>query len=138
MLIGFRGKCLFRMYMPQKPRKYGIKILAITDARTHYFLDGYVYTGAGSDGETLSDTEKKFKKPTQSVLCLVKSIEGSNRNLTADNWFTSMEVINELQKRGLTYVGTVKKIKERYLLPFCRLKLDLQTLLYLDLEIELH
>ena len=51
-------------------------------------------------------------KPTQAVLRLVKSIEGSNRNVTADNWFTSMEVINELQKRGLTYVSTIKKNKK--------------------------
>lgn len=111
MLIGFRGRCVFRMYMPQKPRKYGLKIMALTDARTYYFLDGYVYTGAGSDGQTLSEEERKFNKPTQSVLRLVRSIEGTNRNVTADNWFTSLEVITELQKRGLTYVGTVKKNK---------------------------
>ncbi|KAK9737933.1 Transposase IS4 [Popillia japonica] len=32
MLVGFRGRVKFRVYMPNKPNKYGIKILALTDA----------------------------------------------------------------------------------------------------------
>lgn len=112
MLIGFRGRCRFRMYIPNKPRKYGIKILAINDAKTHYFLDGYIYAGKGSDGTTLSEEEKKLSKPTQAVIRLAKSIEGTNRNITADNWFSSIEVVRELKKRGLTYVGTLKKNKK--------------------------
>ena len=40
MLVSFRGKCHFRVYMPNKPGKYGIKILILNDSRTHYFLNG--------------------------------------------------------------------------------------------------
>ncbi|KAJ8934036.1 hypothetical protein NQ314_013624 [Rhamnusium bicolor] len=35
----------------------------------------------------------------------------SHRDITADNWFTSIELVGEMRKRGLTYVGTMKKIK---------------------------
>lgn len=35
----------------------------------------------------------------------------TNRNVTADNWFSSIEIVEELRKRGLTYVGTLKKNK---------------------------
>ncbi|XP_050302765.1 piggyBac transposable element-derived protein 3-like [Anthonomus grandis grandis] len=112
MLVSFRGRCRFKMYMPNKPCKYGIKIVCMTDARTHYFFNGYIYTGKDSDGFGLEKHLKKFNKPTQSVLRLVQPIAGSNRNITADNWFTSLELVEQLKNRKLTYVGTVKKNKK--------------------------
>ncbi|XP_022204262.2 piggyBac transposable element-derived protein 4-like [Nilaparvata lugens] len=111
MLIAFRGRCRFRMYMPNKPAKYGIKIMAMTDARTQFLYNAYIYSGKDCYGNGLSASEKKLSKPTQSVLRLVKPIEGSRRNVTGDNWFSSIELANELKKRDLTYVGTMKKNK---------------------------
>nr|XP_022910280.1 uncharacterized protein LOC111421369 [Onthophagus taurus] len=111
MLIGFRGHVQFRMYMPNKPNKYGIKVQILTDARTNYFYNGYIYSGKGSDGQMLSSEEHKFSIPTQSVLQLIAPIQNTNRNVTADNWFSSLEVVDELRKRGLTYVGTMRKNK---------------------------
>lgn len=35
----------------------------------------------------------------------------TNRNVTADNRFSSIELVDEQSKRNLTYVGTVKKNK---------------------------
>jgi hypothetical protein len=52
MLVSFRGRCKFRMYIPNKPAKYGLKIMALTDSRNHYFLNGYIYVGKNSDGMT--------------------------------------------------------------------------------------
>lgn len=46
MLIGFRGRCKFRMYIPNKPRKYGIKLMCLTDARNNYFFNGFIYIQA--------------------------------------------------------------------------------------------
>ncbi|KAJ8891189.1 hypothetical protein PR048_010704 [Dryococelus australis] len=64
-----------------------------------------------TDGMTLSDQESKFTKPTQSVLRLAAPISGSNCNITADNWFSSIEMVRELKRRKLTYTGTLKKNK---------------------------
>lgn len=36
MLIRFRGRCKFRTYLPNKPNKYGLKVMILCDARTHY------------------------------------------------------------------------------------------------------
>lgn len=112
MLVAFRGRCKFKMFMPKKPCKYGIKIICMTDARTQYFFNGYIYAGKDSDGRGLEDALKKLSKPTQSVIRLVKPIEGTNRNITADNWFSSLELVEQLKNRGLTYVGTLKKNKK--------------------------
>lgn len=112
MLVGFRGRCKFRIYMPNKPSKYGIKVMILSDARTSYFYNAYVYTGKDCDGKLLPQEDKKFLKPTQAVLQLAQPIVHSNRNITADNWFSSIEVAEELRNRGLTYVGTLKKNKK--------------------------
>lgn len=37
-LLGFRGKCIFRMYIKSKPNKYGIKIISLNDAVTSYMV----------------------------------------------------------------------------------------------------
>ncbi|CAH4034405.1 unnamed protein product [Pieris brassicae] len=67
--------------------------------------------GKGSDGIGLTTQDQKLLVPTQCVLRLIRPIEGSNKNVTADNWFSSIELIDELAKRKLTYVGTMKKNK---------------------------
>ncbi|XP_069670943.1 piggyBac transposable element-derived protein 4-like isoform X1 [Periplaneta americana] len=117
ILVPFRGKCMFRMYMPKKPAKYGLKVQCLTDARTNYLYSAYIYSGKGSDGKTLSDQEKSLSIPSQAILRLVKPIENTGRNVTGDNWYTSVEAVNELSERGLTYVGTMKKNKKE--IPRC-------------------
>lgn len=118
MLVPFRGKCRFRVYMPKKPAKYGIKVMCMTDAKTGYLFNAYIYTGRGSDGVTLSEEEKQLNIPSQSVISLTKPIAYSNRNVTADNWFSSLELVTELRAKGLTYVGTLKKNKKEIPLEF--------------------
>lgn len=119
MLVPFRGRCSFKVYMPKKPKKYGVKVMCLTDARTSYLYNAYIYTGAGSDGQGFSDQEQQFlMKPTQCVVKLCKPIENTNKNITADNYFSSIETPDELHKRGLTYVGTMRKNK-LVLIPVC-------------------
>lgn len=71
----------------------------------------YIYTG-NSDGIRLSAKEKTLSKPTQSVIGLCKQIENCNRNVTTDNWFSSMELLDVLEEKKLTYVGTLQKDKK--------------------------
>jgi hypothetical protein len=33
-LVGFRGRCPFRMYIPNKPNKYGIKLVMAADVNS--------------------------------------------------------------------------------------------------------
>lgn len=111
MLVSFRGRCPFKVYMPNKPDKYGIKIMCLTDARTSYLYNAYVYCGRDTDGIGLLPEEKRFSKPTQSVIRLAKPLFNTRRNITADNWFSSVELAELLFSKGLTYVGTLRKNK---------------------------
>lgn len=44
-LIGFCGKCPFKMYIPSKPFKYGIKDIMICDNSTEYMINAVSYLG---------------------------------------------------------------------------------------------
>ncbi|KAG5887411.1 hypothetical protein JTB14_024610 [Gonioctena quinquepunctata] len=112
ILVSFRGRVRFKMYMPKKPCKYSIKIMALTDARNSYLFNAYIYAGKDSDGIELDPEFKKLSKPTQAVLRLARPLFGTNRNITADNWFSSVELADLLLEKNLTHVGTVKKKRE--------------------------
>ncbi|KAK9876908.1 hypothetical protein WA026_015944 [Henosepilachna vigintioctopunctata] len=85
--------------MPKKPGKYRLIIRALCDANNYYFYNGYIYFGKDSDGKGLTAQEKKFLVPTQCVLRLTKPNQGTNRNMMAVNWFSSIELVDELSSR---------------------------------------
>ncbi|KAF9419998.1 hypothetical protein HW555_003592, partial [Spodoptera exigua] len=70
----------------------------------------------------ISNIFNKFVSNCQkAVIRLSKPLHGSNKNITCDNWFTSVQLIDALRERGLTCVGTLvlEHIKRR----FCNLRL---------------
>ncbi|CAJ0955096.1 unnamed protein product [Ranitomeya imitator] len=106
MLPGFRGRCAFRQYIPSKPNKYGIKIYALVDASKTYTYNLEVYAGKQPEGPYCVSN-----KPIDVVKRLAEPLFGSGRNITADNWFTSCDLIDYLKIQKLSYVGTVRKNK---------------------------
>lgn len=106
-LLSFRGKCPFKTYIPSKPDKYGLKIITLCDARTFYFYQGIPYIGKEQDKRKKGD----IPLPAKYVIQLTDSLQGSKRNITADNWFASLELTDELLQRKLTFVGTLRKNK---------------------------
>lgn len=99
--------------MPSKPAKYGLKLQCLTDARTRYVYNTYLYCGKGSDSMGLSQEEKKYGITTQAVIRLCKPLYGTNRNITTDNWYTSLDLVKVLKDNSLTLVGTMKKKQKR-------------------------
>ena len=100
-LINFYGNCRFRMFIPSKPGKYGLKMWVMADSSTYYCADAQLY--AGKIGN-----QADVGQGTRVVLQLTESISGSGRNVTTDNFFTSYKLAKELLKRDLTLVGTVR------------------------------
>ena len=89
-LHGFRGMCSFNQYIPNKPRKYGLKVNVLADSKTFYLVSSEIYTGAGTHAPGLP-------VPTQAVLDLVPSVSGTSRNITTDNYYTSIPLAMELK-----------------------------------------
>lgn len=115
MLVGFRGRCSFRVYIKSKPNKYGLKVMCLCDSKTHYLLNAFIYAG-----KTEVPNPQKLSVPTLSVLSLIDPVKKTGRNITGDNWFTSIELVDQLLAQNLTYVGTVRKNKKEippYIIP---------------------
>lgn len=66
----------------------------------------YVYFEKDSDVDALSEDETRFNKSIHAVLRPVHPIiKTSNRKITADNLFYSVELTQCLNEKGLAYAG---------------------------------
>ncbi|XP_025991729.2 piggyBac transposable element-derived protein 4-like [Solenopsis invicta] len=102
-LVPFRGRCPFKQYIPSKPARYGLKIWAVCDSQNAYTWNTQVYTGKAPN------TRPEINQGKRVVLELTDGLQG--RMVVADNFFTSHDLAVELLKRGLTFLGTVRKNK---------------------------
>lgn len=103
-LFPFRGRTKFTQYIPSKPAKYGIKLWWVCDAKSYYPLTGQIYTGK-------SDSEREKNQGERVVKDLVEQYKNTGRNVTCDNFFTSLSLADALTKWRLSMVGTMKKNK---------------------------
>lgn len=102
-LVGFRGKCPFKMYIPSKRNKYGIKIIMLCDQATRYLINAIPYLGNGY-------TPPNVPAAVYFTKLLTKPVYGTNRNITEDNWFTRILLaIDSLKNHQLTYIGCCVK-----------------------------
>ena len=103
-LLGFHGRCQFKMYIGNKPDKFGLKIIMLCDANTWYMCDAFVYTGK---------EENISREPLaqQYLLKLTQFIHGTNRTVVCDNWFTSIPAAQKLLENNITLVGTLRANK---------------------------
>lgn len=107
MLEAFRGRCRFRQYIPSKPAKYGIKIFALVDAKITYTKNLEIYCGKQPEGRYSQSNSGQ-----EVVKRMVAPIAKSGRNVTCDNYFTSVPLAMDLlNNTNLTLVGTIKKNK---------------------------
>uniref|UniRef100_A0A9J8C7C7 PiggyBac transposable element-derived protein domain-containing protein n=1 Tax=Cyprinus carpio carpio TaxID=630221 RepID=A0A9J8C7C7_CYPCA len=102
-LVRFRGRCPFKQYMPSKPGKYGIKIWAACDSRSSYAWNLQIYTGKAVDGKSEKNQGMRV------VLDMTDGLEG--HTITCDNFFTSYALGQELLRRKMTMIGTVRSNK---------------------------
>ncbi len=100
-LVQFKGRCSFRQYMPRKPAKYGIKVWVTCDVGTSYAWRMQVYTGKAADGRA---------EVNQGMMVVLEMTEGLKGNtVTCDNFFTTYALAEELLKRKMTLVGTIRR-----------------------------
>ncbi|XP_066938372.1 piggyBac transposable element-derived protein 4-like [Macrobrachium rosenbergii] len=102
-LLAFRGCCIFRMYLPNKPSKYGLKLVMACDADTLYTCNAIPYLGKGS-----CDMKKGVTLGEHFTMELVAPFKRSGHTVTCDNWFTSLPLARSLSKDGMHLVGTIR------------------------------
>lgn len=105
-LQAFHGRCSFRQYIPFKPAKYGIKIFAMVDNISYFTSNMNIYAGKQPDGSFSTDSSLK-----NVVNRLIQPIRKIGRNVEIDNWFTSVQLADELLSQKLNLLGTIRKNK---------------------------
>lgn len=105
-LVAFKGRCAFIVYMPNKPCKFGIKIIMAVDVKYPFVCNFEVYAGQHPEGpyrlsNQVPDIIHRVLEPLYDLGC----------NVTMDNWFTSVPVSKDLLQKRITVVGTLKKNK---------------------------
>lgn len=101
-LYPWRGRCRYRQYMASKPAKYGLKWWLACDSDNYYCWNIQFYCGREEErgpGIPLGE---------QVVLSLTEPLTGSGRNVTCDNFFTSLSLARKLHEREMTLVGTMR------------------------------
>ncbi|XP_047132418.1 piggyBac transposable element-derived protein 4-like [Hydra vulgaris] len=99
-LCTFRGRCGFKVYIPSKPGKHGLKISMCCDSDNFYCSNLQVYCGKVGN----APEREQGKRVT---LDLTSQLFGTGRNVTTDNFFTSVSLSQKLLQKSLTLVGTV-------------------------------
>jgi hypothetical protein len=103
-LMSFRGRCPFKVYIPSKPGKYGIKIWIMSDSESHFCCNLQVY--AGNIGNN-----REVGQAARVVLELTDHLSGSGKHVTAESFFSSIPLAKTLLSRNLTCTGTIRKNK---------------------------
>ena len=104
MLIEFHGRVGFKQYTPTKPGKFGIKAYFIVDAESTVPLKMIVYIGANTLHENLQNSpfsEAVVKELSSQYL-------NKGRNITTNNYFTSVALGNWLLEKRTTLFGTLQ------------------------------
>ncbi|XP_068214087.1 piggyBac transposable element-derived protein 4-like [Palaemon carinicauda] len=96
---------LFSQYMGNKPDKFEIKFWTAADTESKYMLNAFPYLG--------NDEFRQVNRPlsTHVVLRLMEPFTGKGRNVTTDNFFTSLQLAEHLKAKNTSIVGPMNKAR---------------------------
>lgn len=113
-LVPFRGRVIFRQYLPSKKHRYGIKLFKLC-CKGGYTWRTKIYAGKQPSRDApVADTV---------VLELMEGLLNKGRQLCVDNWYSSIGLAKKLLKKKTNLIGTLRRnrkgipiaIKERKL-----------------------
>jgi len=102
-MIPFRGRLIFKQYIPNKTSKYGVKLFKICD-NIGYTYDCIIYSGKNT-----TTTCSEITTATKVVLQLMNDYLYKGRTLIIDNYYTSLNLAHILLSKDTHMVGTLRK-----------------------------
>jgi hypothetical protein len=102
--VKFKGRVIFRQYIPKKRKRFGIKIYKLCD-ECGYTYDMRVYLG--KDSRSATDDMTATHATVRHLTCRV---EGLGHKLFMDNFFSSPRLYDDLEKRKINSCGTVRPL----------------------------
>ena len=109
----FKGCLRFKVYNPQKPNRFHIKLFQISESTSGYILGFHVYTGKNLSCISYSSKplDPECTKTTKIVLGLLESTNllDKGHHIYMDNYYSSPELFSELYYRQTYACGTVQQ-----------------------------
>ena len=105
-MIKFTGRSSLKQYMPKKPIKRGIKVWVLADSTNGYFSRFDVYTGK-------KDT-REVGLGAHAVHKLTKDFKNKYHHVFFDNYFTGVQLLEDLERDGIYTCGTVRKDRKGF------------------------
>ena len=106
-MIPFKGRCSLKQYLPLKPVKRGIKVWVRADAINGYVSELNVYVGKQGIKTEKHLCEKVVKQ-------LTRSLVNNYYTVYCDNYFTTIQLFNDLYKKGIYACGTIRSNRVGY------------------------
>lgn len=104
-LLLWKGRLRYKVYMPLKSSKFGIKYYQLCESRTGYVYNFFVYLGKSTEFEyDFCD----FSFGAKVILQLSKNIWNLGYRITMDNFFTSIKLFEYLSQKETDCLGTVR------------------------------
>ena len=114
-IVPFRGRwCSFKVYMKDKPHKFGMKIWMLNDAVRNYCYKFKVYLGAGDvfPGEDMEQMRGNWSIGERCILYFARYVQKGSYLFT-DRFFTTPKAAYYCFKRwGVYLTGTVMTNKK--------------------------
>ena len=110
-LLLWKGRLLFKQYLPLKRSRFGVKLYKLCESCTGYTYRFQVYAGkdssfaipaqAAQPGTDLSATEKI-------VWYSIMPLLNKGHRLYVDNFYTSLQLFDQLHKNGTPACGSIR------------------------------
>jgi hypothetical protein len=101
IIVKFKGKVVFRQFIPKKRKRFGIKLCKLCDSL------GYTYDMKVYLGKQREDAAGDVTATHGTVLRLVRRVENLGHKLYMDNYFSSPRLFDDLHNRRIGSCGTV-------------------------------
>jgi len=102
VIVKFKGRVIFRQYIPKKRKCFGIKIYKLCD-KSGYTYNMRVYLGRDSHFATDDMTATHT-----TVRHLTSRVEGFGHKIFVDNFFLSPRLFDDLDRHKINSCGTVR------------------------------
>jgi hypothetical protein len=101
----FKGRCIFKQYIKNKPVQWGIKIFAVCCSATAYLWNAMFYLGKRKE-----ESNQDISVTTETVINNLTPLQGKNHRVHMDNYYTSIEfpLFQQLAALSIWCTGTVR------------------------------
>jgi Transposase IS4 len=99
----FKGRCVFKQYIKNKPVKWGLKIYCVACSDTSYLCNAEFYLG-----KNMMEIPSDASVLQQTCVRLLRPFANHGRIVHIDNYYTSLPLLLELRQMNIRICGTIR------------------------------